>query len=401
MEKEIYGLPKTVKFCKKCVISNQKVTPSIVTKDSKDSMKNTLYFDESGICEPCRMHEEFENKIDWKERESKLKKLLDKYRSDDGSYDCIVPGSGGKDSIFQSIILKEKYGMHPLTVTWAPHMYTDVGRRNFESWIHKGGFDNFLFTPSGDVQRKLTRLAYINMLHPFQPFIFGQRNFVIHMAKKLGLKLIFFGENPAQYGGFKGEKDNPVMNKSYFTYDDSTEILISGLTLKELREKYNITKDNLKYHLPHTNKEFEELNLDIHFLGHYLQFHPQRNYYFAKEKVGFIPNNQRTDGTYSRYNSIDDKLDGFHYWTGYIKFGVGRTTHEASQEVRNGDLTREEAVALVHKYDGELPKTFFKDVLEYLDLDEKEFLEIADSFRPKHLWLRNISGKYELRHQLK
>ena len=109
-----------------------------------------------------------------------------------------------------------------------------------------------------------------------------------------------------------------------------------------------------------------------------------------------MPNTQRTDGTYSRYNSLDDKLDGFHYWTGYIKFGVGRATHEASQEVRNGDLTREEAVSLVHKYDGELPKTYFKDVLEYLDLEKNEFFEIADSFRSKHLWRTNKEGEYEL-----
>ena len=216
------------------------------------------------------------------------------------------------------------------------------------------------------------------------------------MAKKLGIKLIFFGENAAQYGGFKGEKDSPVMNDSYFTHDDSKEILISGLTMKELEEKHQITRNNLKYHLPLSNEEFKSLNLDIHYLGHYLQFHPQKNYYFAREKVGFVPNNQRTEGTYSRYVSLDDKLDGFHYWTGYIKFGVGRTTQEASQEVRNGDLTREEAVALVHKYDGELPKRYFPEILEYLDLKEKEFLEIADNFRPEHLWKKNESNKYEL-----
>ena len=124
MKKGIYGLPTKVKFCKKCVMSNQKVTPSIVTKDSRYSIKNTVYFDENDICEPCRLHEAFNNTINWDEREEQLKKLLNKYRSVDGSHDCIVPGSGGKDSIFQSIVLKEKYGMNPLTVTWAPHIYT-------------------------------------------------------------------------------------------------------------------------------------------------------------------------------------------------------------------------------------------------------------------------------------
>ena len=397
----IYGLPTKVIFCKKCVMSNQKVAPSIITKDNRYSKKSTLYFDGDRICEPCRIHEEFDNTINWEEREQQLKKLLDKYRSTDGSYDCIVPGSGGKDSVFQSLMLKEKYGMNPLTVTWAPHIYTEYGRKNFESWIQKGGFDNFLFTPSGDTQRKLTRLAYLNMLHPFQPFILGQRNFVVHMAKKLGLKLIFFGENPAQYAGNKGERDNPIMASKYFTHEENEDLLISGLTLNELEKEHNITKENIKYHLPHTKEEFKALNLDIHYLGHYLQFHPQKNYYFAREKVGFVPNNQRTEGTFSRYNSLDDKLDGFHYWTSYIKFGLGRASFEASQEVRNGDLTREEAVALVHKYDGELPKRYFQEILEYLDLNEKEFIEIANTFRPSHLWKKNDLGEYELKYKVK
>lgn len=393
----LYGLPQKVIFCKKCVMSNQKVTPSVVTKDSRFSNKNTLYFSEDSICQPCRIQEEFENKVDWVKKENELKALLDRYRSSDGSHDCIVPGSGGKDSIFQSMILKEKYGMHPLTITWSPHLYTEIGKKNFESWINKGGFDNFLFTPSGDTQRKLTRLAFINLLHPFQPFIFGQRNFVVHMAKRLGIKLIFFGENPSQYGGFKDEEKSPKAANSYFTCDESEEILISGLTLKELESEHNITKENLKYHLPHTVKEFEALNLDIHYLGSYMKFHSQKNYYYAREKVGFLPDDQRTEGTFSRYNSIDDKLDGYHYWTGFIKFGVGRTTHEASQEIRNGDLIREEAVSLVNKYDGELPRRYLNDVLEYLDLNEKEFLDIADSFRPKHLWEKDESGKFKLK----
>lgn len=396
-----YGLPDEVVFCKKCVMSNQMVTPSVVTRDSKKGTKNTLYFDEHGVCEPCRLHEAFDGSIDWEERERELITLLDKYRSTDGSYDCIVPGSGGKDSVYQSLILKEKYGMNPLTVTWAPHLYTTYGWKNFESWIHKGGFDNFLFTPSGDTQRKLARLAYINLLHPFQPFIFGQRNFVVHMAKKLGLKLIFFGESPAQYGGFKGEAASPIASSTYFTEDHPDKILVSGLTLDELEKDHNITREDLRYHLPHTSTEFSALNLEIHWLGHYLQFHPQQNYYYAREKVGFIPNDQRTEGTYSRYNSIDDKLDGFHYWTGHVKFGVGRATHEAAQEIRNGDLTREEAVSLVHKYDGELPARYFPDILDYLGLSEKEFHEIADQYRPPHLWEKNKMGDFELINKLK
>ena len=74
--------------------------------------------------------------IDW-EKEKELEILCDKYRGNGTEYDCIIPGSGGKDSAFTSHILKYKYGLNPLTVTWAPHKYTEIGWKNFESWTHK------------------------------------------------------------------------------------------------------------------------------------------------------------------------------------------------------------------------------------------------------------------------
>ena len=98
------------------------------------------------------------------------------------------------------------------------------------------------------------------------------------------------------------------------------------------------------------------------------------------------------EGTYSKYNSIDDKVDGFHYWTGFVKFGIGRCTHEASQEIRHGHITREEGVALVHRFDGEFPEKHFPAVLDYLGMERDEFFEIADSFRSPHLWRKTGSG---------
>ena len=115
-------------------------------------------------------------RINWKTREDELLELCNKYRKKDGSYDCIVPGSGGKDSFFAAHILKYKYKMNPLTVTWAPHIYTEWGWKNFQSWI-SAGFDNYLFTPSTLTHRLLTRLALENLFHPFQPFMIGQMLF--------------------------------------------------------------------------------------------------------------------------------------------------------------------------------------------------------------------------------
>ena len=96
--------------------------------------------------------------------------------------------------------MKYKYGLNPLTVTWAPHLYTDIGWNNFQNWSHVGGLDNILFTPNGKLHRLLTKLSFINLLHPFQPFIIGQRLIGPTIAQKFGIKYVFYGENQAEYG---------------------------------------------------------------------------------------------------------------------------------------------------------------------------------------------------------
>ena len=115
----------------------------------------------------------------------------------------------------------------------------------------------------------------------------------------------------------------------------------------------------------------------------------QRNYnsfYYASKNTGFKSNTERTEGSYSKYSSIDDKIDPFHYYTTYIKFGLGRASYDASQEIRNGKITREEGITLVKQYDSEFPNKYFKEFLEYIDVDEKRFHQIIDSFRSPHLW---------------
>lgn len=134
----LYGLPAKIEFCEKCVISNQRPSSCEEYKNNKDSKKQAIKLDENHICDACKTAEK-KNNIDWKERENELKELCDKYRSKDGSYDCLVPGSGGKDSFFQAHILKYKYNMHPLTITWAPNIYTEWGMEKSpkldKSWI--------------------------------------------------------------------------------------------------------------------------------------------------------------------------------------------------------------------------------------------------------------------------
>ena len=139
-----YGLPSNVTFCQRCVTSNQKPISAIEFQHTAASIKQAIHLDETNICDACRVTEK-KASIDWRAREEELRALCDKHRSTDGSYDCLVPGSGGKDSFVAAHMLKYKYGMHPLTVTWAPHVYTEWGWRNFQRWIH-AGFDNYLCT---------------------------------------------------------------------------------------------------------------------------------------------------------------------------------------------------------------------------------------------------------------
>ena len=145
-----YGLPQQVAFCKKCIISNQRPNSAVEFKHTSETKKATISFDENGVCDACKQAERKKTGIDWELREKELIELCDKYRRNNGRYDCLVPGSGGKDSFYASHQLKYKYGMHPLTVTWAPHIYTPWGWKNFQAWIH-AGFDNYLMTPNGQV----------------------------------------------------------------------------------------------------------------------------------------------------------------------------------------------------------------------------------------------------------
>ncbi len=386
----MYGLPLHVVFCKKCVMSNQRPTSIPEFTHQKNQTKQTLLIDKDGVCDACRFAEKKEHHIDWNAREQELLKLLERYRSHDGQYDVLVPGSGGKDSVKVAHMLKYKYDMHPLTVTWPPHMYTEIGLKNFHKWLDIGGFDNITYTPNGRIHRLLTRLATKNLFHPFQPFIIGQKNVAPKIALKFGIKLIFYGENEAEYGNPISDNAQATRDPSYFGLEKKSlrHIFLGGVSAETLLKNHPLTLHDLEAYLPPSFDELIAARIDVRYLGYYMKWTPQESYYYSVEHIDFEANPERTEGTFSKYNSLDDKMDGLHYWTTYIKFGLGRTSYEASQEIRNKHLTREEAIALVRRFDGEFPKKYFKDILDYLSISEDEFFQLTDRFRPPHLWER-------------
>lgn len=409
----LYGLPNDVCFCAKCVISNQRPNSAVEYNHTKQSKKKTIHFDENAVCDACNFAEKKKSTIDWADRESQLQELCNRHRSRNGEYDCIVPGSGGKDSFYASHILRTKYGMHPLTVTWAPHIYTEWGWKNFQSWLH-AGHDNLLMTPNGQVHRLLTRLAVDNLFHPFQAFMFGQKSLAPKMALLHKIPLVFYGENEAEYGNPIGDTDSAKRDWSYFTAEDQSKVSLGGVPITHLKDDYGVKQQDLLPYLPADPNRIEEEKVEVHYLGYYLKWHPQSCYYYAVEHGGFQASPERTPGTYSKYNSIDDRIDDFHYYTTGVKFGLGRASYDAAQEIRSGDITREEGVALVKRFDHEFPERFADEIFRYLSIPEKAFPvasrmfeeplmtreyfhRLADTFRSPHLWQLEGS-EWKLRH---
>lgn len=395
-----YGLPADVVYCKKCVMSNQRPNSAVEYSHTKNSAKATIHFDSEGVCDACRFAERKNTMINWGDREKELLELCNRYRKDDGSYDCIVPGSGGKDSFYTSHVLKNKYGMHPLTVTWSPHIYTEWGWKNFQAWIH-AGHDNYLMTPNGRVHRVLTRLSTELLLHPFQAFMFGQKVLPTKIAMSLNIPLVFYGENEVEYGNPIGNSSSARRDESFFTAANQNEIYLAGLSVSDLKDYFDINLNDLQPYMPADPEQVHKKQIEVHYLGHYLKWHPQSCYYYAVEHGGFQASPERTPGTYSKYSSIDDRIDDLHFYTTGVKFGIGHATYDAAQEIRSGDINREEGIALIKRFDHEYPNRFADELFQYLSLPERDFPEVSHMFESPIMdqeYFRRLTDKFRSPH---
>ena len=226
--------------------------------------------------------------------------------------------------------------------------------------------------------------------------------------------MIFYGENEAEYGNPIADTNTAKRDWSYFTAEDKSKVFLGGTSVNDLKQHFGLDDNELQPYYPADPEMIEKNKVEVHYLGYYLKWHPQECYYYAVENGGFEASPERTPGTYSKYNSIDDKIDDFHYHTTYIKFGIGRATYDAAQEIRNEEITRDEGVALVKKFDGEFPERFADEIFRYLSISEKEFPVaskmfeqpimnrdyynyLSDQFRSPHLWEKE-NDVWRLRH---
>ena len=363
-----YGLPAEVRYCSRCTISNQR--PRIT-------------FNSDGVCSACQFAKYKRTQIDWGLREKELLQLLDRYRSPSGAHDVIVPCSGGKDGSFVAHQLKTKYGMNPLCVTWAPNIPTALGIANLERFV-ASGFSHQMGAAVVSVNQRMVRLATEQLGDPFQPFIYGQTNYPMKIAVERNIPLIFYGENgEVEYGGDMKNAHRPNRDIS-----DHVKHYFSGLKPEYWTEQ-GIGKSEITPYLPPNIDEIQRLGMQIHFFSYYKFWDPQENYYYAAENVGFQANAERSEGTYSKYASLDDKLDGFHYYFGFIKFGIGRTTSDTAHEIRDAKITRDEGIALVRRFDGEYPKKYLKEFLEYCSMTPADLETAIDQWRSPHIWTQS------------
>lgn len=391
LESQFNNLPKEVKFCKKCVMSNQR--PRIV-------------FDENGVCEPCNYTEMKKNGvIDYKKRKLLLEELLEKHRKKNGEHDIVIPCSGGKDSSTIAHKLKHEWGMTPLCVTFSPPVYSDIGRKNLQNFINSG-FDHKLISPDGKLYSVLSKLCFAYIGDHEEIFDRGQMSGPINEAAKQDIKLIMYGENgELEYGGDTSTIDFRGMPWDYYEkiyFSTPLEKIIKIAKEDKYFEHYNIDfkeKSLDIYNLPHADV-LKKKEIEFHWWAFYNKWMPQENYYYAVKNTGFEANpDGRMEGTYSKYAQLDDATDALLYYMMFIKYGHGRATSDASHEIRDGHITREEGVLLVKKFDGEFPEKSFKIFLDYVDLTEPEFWEIVDRFRLDHIWKKE-NNIWKLRKQV-
>ena len=350
-------------------------------------------YDKNNVCSACNFAK-YKRKVNWFKRDEELLRLLDKHRSKTNKHDCVVPSSGGKDSGYVAHILKAKYGMKPLTATWSPNAWTDIGLKNYTGLVD-AGLDNILGKPDGIVNRRLAKLGFIVLGEPFQGFVYGQANFPLRVAVQHEIPLIFYGENgEVEYGGDMTNAYQPMKKVNY-----ANKHYFSSYPLK-FWKKYKINSSDLEIYDAPDIKSIKKIGIEQHFFGYYHFWDPQENYYYCAKNTNFKLNPVRSESTYSRYASLDDKLDGFHYYLGFIKFGIGRATSDSAHEIRDGKITRDEGVSLVRKYDDEFPGKNFKFFLEYLNIKEDLFWDVINSWRSNHIW-KKVGTKYKLKNLIK
>ncbi|MDP6515403.1 MAG: N-acetyl sugar amidotransferase [Alphaproteobacteria bacterium] len=332
-------------------------------------------FDEMGVCKACRSSEQ-KMRIDWQTRQEALRRITDKAKAAAGNdYDCVVPISGGKDSAFQLHIMVNVFGMTPLAVTFSHNWFTETGRYNLANILERLNVDHMMYTPNRGLVNKLARRSLPMIGDACWHCHAGVWSFPFHVAAKFRIPLIIYGESPAEFSGRTTYLDQELPKESNFAKVGLKE---SMKVPPEAMVGDGITAKDLSLFFPPTPAELEEAGVYGVFLGDYVFWdHERQTEFLVKE---FDWREDRVEGSYKWYKSVECRMAGVHDYAKYIKRGFGRGTDFASQDVRAGLMTRDEAFDLAAKVDSERPDAL-DYYLEITGYTEEEFHQRLKAMR--------------------
>lgn len=351
------------------------------------STRPRITFDPRGWCNACQWMEE-KKSLDWESRRRELAVILDKYRSRNGGFDCIVPVSGGKDGSYVSHQLKHAYGMHPLAVTVTPALSLELGNLNLRNYI-ESGYNHIQINPDARVMQILNRQGFIEKGFPYYGWLTAIQAGVVRLAVNLNIPLLFYGEDgEVEYGGSTESKNRAVYDIAYMK-----RIYLEGGHEKVLRSS-GLSDSELYFFLFPNENELSGKDLQITHWSYFESWDPYRNYLVAKEHCGLQEAEVNNTGTFTNFSQNDQALYSLHTYMMYIKFGFGRATQDAGIEIRRGAMTRDQAVNLVRLYDGHYPEEYLETYLDYYQMKQKEFDAVIDRWVNKDLFAKE-NGRWK------
>lgn len=373
-------------WCKKCVYP------------ASSAVK--LSFDEEGICSGCRVGEE-KYEIDWAEREKKLKKIADEYRSKDGNYDILIPVSGGKDSYYQTYYATEVLGLKPLLVTYHGNNYLPVGERNLYKMRHIFNVDHIIGGPSVPILKKLNRLTFKLMGDMSWHAHSGIFSFPVQMAIKFRIPLLLWGEHGrVDRGGQYSLHDFVEMSARDFhehhqrgyQWQNLTDEGLAKLGHPEFGE--GLTAHDFNFFQYPNIEQIADVGVRGLFLGNFINWDSNKQTDFVIKNFGFEISPEPFERSYRRISNLDDMHEtGIKDYLKYVKFGYGRGSDHVVKDIRLGEMTREDGIELVKKYDHVRSKDFQR-WFDYTGMSEAEFDKICDGFRDKKIWWRDENNEW-------
>lgn len=369
-----------MRYCKKCVMPDTR--PGIV-------------FDEEGICQACRAEEQ-KDMVGWDARLKELKKLCGKYRGCRGDdYDCIIAVSGGKDSHFQTYIMKEVMGMNPLLVTVEDNFpMTEAGKHNIKNISEEFGCDIISIKPNIRVQKKIMRKTFEKYGKPTWYIDRLIYTFPVHIAIKFSIPLIVYGENVNyEYGGHQREE-------TYSAEDQVNNGVAADIPWGELLDK-DISMKDLSLCVYPSGEEIRKEGLEPIYLSYFIRWNSYNNYIFAKSR-GFrdLTGEWRRRHHIEDFDQVDSRAYLLHSWMKYPKFGHATATDYASKFIRYGLISREKGIEFVRKHDHALDPEVVKDFMEFFGYSKSEFWNIVDKFYNRELFGKDKKGKWKLKNPI-